>query len=72
MAIMPIKSNADKLVSQGTAGSQSSGGDTAQNTPATKAVGVPNKRRATYIIAATVSTANMVCSDIITAADVKV
>jgi hypothetical protein len=71
MAIMPIKSRADKLVSQGTAGSQSRGGDTAQNAPARQAVGVPNNRRATYMIAATVSTANMVCSAIITTADVK-
>ncbi len=68
---MPIKSRADKLVSQGTAGSQSRGGETAQNTPARQAVGVPNSWRATYMIAATVSPANIVCNAIITAAEVK-
>ncbi len=68
---MPIKSSADKLVSQSTAGSQSRGGDTAQNAPASFAVAAPNNCPATRMMAATVNTANTACSAMINAAEAK-
>jgi hypothetical protein len=68
---MPVKSSADKLVSQSTAGSQSSGGDIAQNVPASFAVAAPNMCPATRMMAATVNTPNIVCSAMIKAAEAK-
>ena len=70
-ATIPIKSKIDRPVSQSTAGSQMRGGDTAQNVPASFAAGAPKIRQETCMMIATVSTANNVCSPIITAPEAK-
>ena len=70
-ATMPIKSRMDRLVSQSTAGSQRRGGETAQNAPASLAAGAPKSLEQTDMMIATVSTANNVCSPIITAPETK-
>jgi len=70
-ATIPIKSKVDRPVSQRTAGSQMRGKDTAQNVPARFAAGAPKIRQETCMMTATVSTANNVCSPIITAPAAK-
>ena len=70
-ATIPIKSRMDRLVSQSTAGSQMRGGETAQNAPARLAAGAPKILEQTLMMIATVSTANNVCSPIITAPEAK-
>src|SRR5258708_1971981 len=63
-AIIPTSSSVDKQVSQNIVGIQSSGNDTAQNTPARSAVRRSKHLRATIMINQTVATLNKTCNTI--------